>query len=43
MAEEGFGTRVVISATPPATVGAEEVESLLDALTEPHRQPLGTG
>lgn len=39
MSERGFGTRVEIEASTASGLGPAQLESLLDELAEPRRQP----
>jgi hypothetical protein len=39
MAEKGFGTRVEVRAAPDSGLSEADLESLLDRLAEPQRQP----
>ena len=39
MAEKGFGTRVQIRAAEHSGLGEADLESILDELAEPRRQP----
>lgn len=43
LSEKGFGTRVAITAGPPADLSEAQLEQLLDDLAEPHRRPFGAG
>ena len=42
MAGKGFGTRVVIRASPDSGLGEADLERLLDELAEPQKQPFGS-
>ena len=41
MAEKGFGTRVAVRAAEGSGLSESDLESLLDRLAEPQRQPFG--
>jgi hypothetical protein len=41
MAEKGFGTRVVLRVDDDSGLAETDLESLLDRLAEPQKQPFG--
>jgi hypothetical protein len=42
MAEKGFGTRVELRAEEGSGLSEEDLERLLDTLSQPSRQPFGS-